>query len=380
MAAELGRMEWSGVLNGDGLLVEPEQPAATVQPIASLLPTVDATTRDILNEWLSRRSAPLFRVGDRELQLAWRSTSDGQLPIVIELTAGAHFALLALDSLAVFDPLLVGEPFLLMPEPLRDLVIQRWVARALLGAPAALTEALDVRAVYWNVPQLPDWSCRLPFVIRRRPEGTQLNGCLLFEKASALQWLHSVLPVDEASAHARLQLPVPMRLSLGQSVVNSSALRAMEPGDVVWIENASLARDGVSVDLIAPKDRYRWRCWARQRTLQVAASAHHSVATTTHPSPSASIDPAGVKTMESQRWQVEVPVTFDLGELSLKTSDLELLQPGHIIELQQDVATIAVSLRVGDRIVARGSLVAVGKRLGVRIGTVFAQAEPGAAS
>ena len=79
--------------------------------------------------------------------------------------------------------------------------------------------------------------------------------------------------------------------------------------------------------------------------------------------------------MEAQRWQLEVPVTFDLGELHLKTSDLELLQPGHIIELQQDVATAAVSLRVGECVVARGTLVAIGKKLGVRIGTIVASPE-----
>lgn len=79
--------------------------------------------------------------------------------------------------------------------------------------------------------------------------------------------------------------------------------------------------------------------------------------------------------MDAQRWQLDVPVTFDLGELHLKTADLELLQPGHLIELEQDVASVSIGLRVGGRMVARGTLVAIGKRLGVRVSNVLAPPE-----
>jgi len=83
--------------------------------------------------------------------------------------------------------------------------------------------------------------------------------------------------------------------------------------------------------------------------------------------------------MDATHWQLDVPVTFDLGELHLQTADLERLQPGNVIELQQDVATAAVSLRIADRRIAEGTLVTIGKRLGVRISTVMAQREAGAA-
>jgi flagellar motor switch/type III secretory pathway protein FliN len=43
------------------------------------------------------------------------------------------------------------------------------------------------------------------------------------------------------------------------------------------------------------------------------------------------------------------------------------------------VATATVSLRVADRCIAEGTLIAIGNRLGVRIGTVLAQREAGAA-
>ena len=83
--------------------------------------------------------------------------------------------------------------------------------------------------------------------------------------------------------------------------------------------------------------------------------------------------------MDSQRRQLDVPVTFDIGELPMKVGDLERLQPGYVIELPQDVGAAVVMLRVGDRYVATGTLIAVGKRLGVRIENIAAQREPNAA-
>jgi type III secretion protein Q len=344
---------------------------ASLSGLVALLPVIDAPTRDIVNEWLTRRSRPVFQLGEQQFEIEWLDSIEGALPLVIELHVGAHRALLALDGLASFDPLFVGEPFLLMPEPLRDLAIQRLVARVLAPAPVALVEAVDVRAIRWDAPQLPEWNCRLPFVLRRRPEGTQLMGCLLVESAQGLKWLHETLPIDASSQQARLTVPVPLRLVMGRSLVPSRALRELELGDVVWIESASVARDGVLVELTAPRERVSWRCRAQHRSLQVTGSAVHlSPATAVVPSKS-----LGVSTMQAQRWQLDVPVSFDLGELHLNTADLESLQPGHLIELEQDVSTISVGLRVGDRLVARGTLVAIGKRLGVRVSTILAQPE-----
>lgn len=378
MVVELNRAGWDDATAGDQP-ASPGECAVDSAPVAALLPTIDGATRDVVNEWLSRRSAPVFRIGEEEFEIRWLDQV-GTLSLVIELNVGAHRALLALDGLAAFDPLLIGEPFLLMPEPLRDLAIQRLLARVLANAPAALVESLDVRAVHWDGPQLPDWSCRLPFVLRRRPAGTQLLGCLLVESAQGLKWLHGTLPVDASSERARLNLPMPLRLALGKSLVPARALHELEPGDVVWIESASIARDGVGVALTAPRDRISWQCRVQHRSLRVinagvAGTGNENAFSPPTPPSAAQPQSSGVQSMEAQRWQLDVPVTFDLGELNLKTMDLELLQPGHIIELQQDVSTIAVGLRVGERMIARGTLVAIGKRLGVRVSTILAQPE-----
>lgn len=360
---------------------EPTSAPLNVSSLESTLATIDPQTRDALNEWLSRRCAPTFQLGAEECQIRWLQNVGQQWHVLLELGAGNYRALLALDGFAALDPLLVGEPFTLMPSALRGLAVQRFVARIMSGAPPALTNALEVRAILWDGRGLPEWRCRLPFVLRRR-DGTQLTGTLMFESAAALKWLDSVLPVDHTSNAKRLQLATVLRLNIGESKVSTSALQSLDSGDVVWIDNASITRDGVAIELKASTSGNTWRCRARRQSLLVVSAA--PVSTTAKPKSSAPLQAsagsgAGVSSMDAQRWQLEVPVTFDLGELQLQVADLERLQPGHIIELPQDVSTATVSLRVADRCIAEGTLIAVGKRLGVRIGTVMAQPAAGAA-
>jgi type III secretion protein Q len=361
---------------------EPGAPQVSTGPIADSLVTIDAPTRDAINEWLNRRCAPLFKLGPEEFELRWLESAGDVWHVAIELSVGSQRALLVLDSLAALDPLLVGEPFTLMPHALRDLAVQRFAARILSYAPPVLANAMELRAIHWDGGGLPEWRCRLPFVLQRRSDGTRLTGALLFENALGLKWLHDVLPVDRMSDDVRLSLPALARLSLGKSTISSASLTALAAGDVVWIETASINREGVAVELTAPAVRRNWRCRVRRESLRIVAAAEFDTGATQQrasPSISPAVSGTGAHPMDAQRWQLEVPVTFDLGELQLKVADLERLQPGQIIELQQDVATATVSLRVAERCIAEGTLIAIGKRLGVRISTVIAQRETGAA-
>ena len=355
-----------------------EARAAQSGPMESALVTIDAASRDVLNEWLKLRCAPMFRLGTEDYELRWLDRAAERWHVIIELNIGSLRGLLALDGFAALDPLLVGEPFSLMPSALRDLAVQRFAARFLSYAPPALANAMELRAIHWEVRRLPDWRCALPFSLQRRGDGTQLLGCLAFESAAGLQWLHTVLPIDRRSAEVRSNLPVPLRLLLGRSTVAVAALQALEAGDVVWIESASITRKGVAIELISASSRCTWRCRAWRESLQITTPPQ--IKSSAPPKITGSFQPSsGDQVMDATHWQLDVPVTFDLGELHLQTADLERLQPGNVIELQQDVATATVSLRIADRRIAEGTLVTIGKRLGVRISTVMAQREAGAA-
>ena len=70
---------------------------------------------------------------------------------------------------------------------------------------------------------------------------------------------------------------------------------------------------------------------------------------------------------EHRMGSIKIPVTFDIGELSIALQDLERAQAGQILELPQDLSSTRVHLRVSGQIVATGELVCVGRRLGVRM-------------
>lgn len=352
------------------LPASPERDAASARNIGSLaaqLVSITPATRDALNEWLTHRVAPEFRIGDALYQVSWLGSVDVHWHVTIELAVGGYHAVAALDGLAAADPLLVGEPFVLAPKQLRDLAIHRLVARALTGSPQALSQALEVRAIHWGSQTLPDWPCRLAFCASRRPEDVQILGMLLFESADALKWLHRTLPIDKSSARARLALRVPLRLVAGRSTVSPGDLAGLQRGDVVWIESGDLARDGIGIELQAPLARRAWRCRVRRGALRIVAALDAPETTALGQSASIQTTQRGGGFMSAERSQLEAPVIFDLGELNLRIQELEQLQPGQIIELPQDVATATVALRVAGRRLAEGTLIAVGRRLGVRI-------------
>lgn len=63
---------------------------------------------------------------------------------------------------------------------------------------------------------------------------------------------------------------------------------------------------------------------------------------------------------------IEAPVRFDLGETLATIGALQSLQEGYVFELPRRVED-AVTISVNGAVVARGELVRVGERLGVRV-------------
>lgn len=348
----------------------PEAPS-----LAAVLPSVEPSVRDALDNWLRRRMAPVFRVGGSEYEIQWRAVAEPSWQVIVELMAGAHRAWLALDGFAAIDPLMVGEPMTLMPEPLRNLAVQQLIARVLSGAPRALAMAVDVRSVQWNAASNNASACKLMFTITRRADRVQSTGALLFDDSATLQWLDEVLPVDDASRRTRARVSVPLYLRLGQSKLPMNELSELRVADVVWIETASIARDGVAIELVTIEQECVWKGRARRHELRLAAPVVPAAAFKVATEASTAANLTEGQVMSAERWRLDVPVTFELGTLSMKVDQIEQLQPGQIVDLPQEVATATVTLRVAGAPVAEGTLIVVGKRLGVRIGRMLARTE-----
>ena len=353
---------------------EPDTPG-----LAAALPSVEPPVRDALNHWLRRRMAPVFRIGGSEYEVTWRAVTEPRWHVIVELTAGVHRAWLALDGFAAIDPLMVGEPLTLMPAPLRQLAIQRLIARVVTNAPRALAAALDVRSVQWDAHLSDSGGCRLMFDITRRTDGVRSMAALLFESPAALAWLDEILPVDDASRRLRARVRVPLHLQLGHSNVPMNELGALRAEDVVWIETASIVRDGVAIEVVTAGQECVCKGRARRHELKLvtagpaATAASKEAARASVAATIIEVQAEG-QAMSAERWRLDVPVTFDLGTLNMQVDEVEQLQPGQVIELPQDVAAATVTLRVAGAPVAEGGLIVVGKRLGVRIDRVLGRA------
>lgn len=323
---------------------------------------IEPAARDAINTWLDARGEARFRVGEHEFELQWTEPSFAAMCFGVELAFGPHRLLMALDGFTAANALLVADPFELMPAPLRDLVVQHVLARFIALLPASIADAADVRAVHWDHAALPDWNCVLGFTLRRLPEGQESQGIIATDSPASLLWLHEKLPTLPRSP-TRANLPAPLSIVLGRTGVDLRALRDLEQGDVIWIETARPTREGLSAQLRTANGSHAWACRIRHQSLHILATQPHGLDV-------ASADRKEV-TMNTERSTLEIPVTFDLGELQVPVQELERMQPGRLFELPMDAVDATVSLRVAGRIIAEGTLVTVGKRIGVRIAQVL---------
>lgn len=65
--------------------------------------------------------------------------------------------------------------------------------------------------------------------------------------------------------------------------------------------------------------------------------------------------------------EIELGLSFELGEQTLTLGELEAVGPGYIFRLAQPVADTEIGIRVNGRIVGSGQLVSLGDVLGVRV-------------
>ena len=71
--------------------------------------------------------------------------------------------------------------------------------------------------------------------------------------------------------------------------------------------------------------------------------------------------------MEMDIGNIELPLTFDLGAITLPINEIERLGEHQILELSSEAANMCVNVRVHGTCIAQGSLMLVGRRLAVRL-------------
>ena len=72
--------------------------------------------------------------------------------------------------------------------------------------------------------------------------------------------------------------------------------------------------------------------------------------------------------------EVTVPLTVELGQTTMRVRDLLTVGPGSVIELDRD-ARSPVDVRAGGQVIARGEVVVVNEKYGIRLTDVISPAE-----
>ncbi|MCW7539738.1 FliM/FliN family flagellar motor switch protein [Aquabacterium sp. A7-Y] len=351
--------------------------------LAAAVPTVDPAVAVAVNQWLARRRSARFQIGQRAYALRWKPAPArlalGAAGFVLECASGAHRFGIALEDIGVIDARLAGAPFSQLPVAARDLVAERVLDDFLRLLPPRLSAGLELLALRWPTGGWDVPACALGYTLQRDPDGGSGDGLLFADGPATLAWLDAALPATpDPAADARFAgVPLRVYVELPGIRVSLAQLRELEAGDVVQLPGAQLSPRGMSATLRARGHAdWRWRCTVRRRTVSLEptpvervdiALAGHVEALDA----AAALSPPDDAMKMHPLSDVELPLSFTLGERLLTLDEIERLQPGQTLELPQDATDATVRIEVHGVAVAEGQLILMGRKLGVRVVRTF---------
>jgi len=258
-----------------------------------------------------------------------------------------------------------------MPEIFRTLTVEKLLAEIMESLPVDIARNLDVPAIGWCKTAWPSSWHKLPLLLRNRDQRTISSGVFAVETPEGLIWLSKNLPArpSEKKPLDRSLLQCRLPLNIGETALAIREIKQLEAGDLIWIETAKIARQGLRVCLELPvsenaQSRIVCHGFVKQRNLILCGIS------AAKPNLKQSILPLAIKTentMETDIGNIELPLTFDLGEITMPLTEVERLGEHQILELGGDAATMRVNVRVHGTCIAQGRLMLVGRRLAVRL-------------
>jgi type III secretion protein Q len=156
------------------------------------------------------------------------------------------------------------------------------------------------------------------------------------------------------------EMPVILRMELGEVGLPVAALRALDRQDVLRPDNII---DAHSPTLWLRADS----CHAVRGRLQGQSLVIESIMEKNRSmSKPKTSGPGEELPILANLDELEVRVSFDLGEMTLRMGELAALQPGQVLTLDVSPQRL-VSIRANGRLVGHGELVRVGEEVGVRV-------------
>lgn len=155
--------------------------------------------------------------------------------------------------------------------------------------------------------------------------------------------------------------PMLLRFSLGSTRISLRELRGLDRGDILAVESWMARNDMLRLEgFLEHESQPSMVLWAGERSATVDQIQHRGTPMPVEISPSLGFAPRSLD-------DLELTVSFDLGERKVPLGELHSLQPGYVFELDAALNRAPVRVVVNGTAIAVGQLVAVGERLGVRI-------------
>ncbi len=153
--------------------------------------------------------------------------------------------------------------------------------------------------------------------------------------------------------------PISLRLELGEMKISVSGLRALSVHDVLLPD--TIIDAGEPVLWLRADKRHAARARFNGLSLTIESILKKTTATSM-PSESERDEAAALAPVE----EIEIRLSFDLGEKTVRLAELAALQVGQVLQLDGPASRL-VAVRANGRLVGRGELVRVADQVGVRV-------------
>ena len=351
---------------------------------AGRFPKLDKAAALALNRLYGRQHAAPLPFRDEHYQALWdfnqRSVPHSR---AYRFTLGQDTGYIGLDMVA--ESMLLGERFSdMLPRELRYLLM----ADALHPWAQGAEKSLGLR-FEWNPPSTDEKEpsasdiegAALFQLLKKgadkgRSEGAgsaRCGGFIRFDDSSALdrvsQSLSALLTPTTPRTLGWLQFP--LSFGIGTTRLSLKELKSIEVGDIVSVDERPLSSEGMLVEARI-KGNPGIDIIGQVKGFNITVK-HWKVQTMTQGNPNApdsSIESGGPHAPNvppDNLGGLEVPLRFEIGDLSVSLVDLKHLQSGFIFELPQPISHGTVRILAHGNLLGTGYLVAIGDRLGVRV-------------
>lgn len=345
-----------------------DRPAVVELGDAPAMPRLDAALARAFNRLHDSRAEPVtLNVGGRDRILRWvYADIDQALPPldVHRFRLGPHGGRLGLDLPALAALLGEARPERI-PRPLRAVL----VADALAACADALARTTRLH-FEWQSGDADEPPLDAVSALRFRLDDAGWSGALQFDAPGALDALVPALAHGGArtrSGGTLERLRLPLRFELGRTRLRLEEVRGIVLGDIVAIEEWRAAGAAVVVDATPggpAGPRFTALAEGSRITIQQTRKQ-----TMNHPAdtPSTAATQEAPELAVDRLDAIEVTLRFEVGDLPISLGELRNVRAGHVFELGQPLNRGPVRIVAHGNLLGKGTLVAVGDRLGVRV-------------